>query len=193
VLPAEQVLIRFWADQYTLPSGACTNVHWSVQDVDAVYLVDSGFQEGVPGDGMRQVCPLGSKYMEIQAHRGDMMTSKILDLYEGQHELSAGEVIAQGVVEGVTFVEDLDAEPGSLAGWRVVINGLNPLYVQSDGCCGSSVTMRVLQGEVSGPLEDYIDWPIVAGQLVEFRAVCPNDSCQIDQSKPIFYLKKRSG
>jgi hypothetical protein len=43
----------FWADLYQLEPGACTTLHWSVTNAQAVYLND----EGVTGLGSRVVCP----------------------------------------------------------------------------------------------------------------------------------------
>ena len=38
VLPADSFPMRFWADRYTLQPGACTTLHWNVQNVSEVYL-----------------------------------------------------------------------------------------------------------------------------------------------------------
>ena len=43
----------FWADHYLLESGECTIIHWSVTNVEEVYLNNSG----VVGQGTMQVCP----------------------------------------------------------------------------------------------------------------------------------------
>jgi len=45
--------IAFWTDNQTLNAGSCTNLHWDVAHVSAVFLDN----EGVSGQGSRQVCP----------------------------------------------------------------------------------------------------------------------------------------
>ena len=43
----------FWADRYQLRPGECTTLHWSVANVQAVFLDDVP----VTGQGTRVVCP----------------------------------------------------------------------------------------------------------------------------------------
>ena len=43
----------FWADRYTLATGECTNLHWQVENVTAVYFNSLP----VTGTDTRQVCP----------------------------------------------------------------------------------------------------------------------------------------
>ena len=45
--------VNFWADTYNLSPGQCTNLHWDVQNVQAVFLNE----QGVGGQGSQQVCP----------------------------------------------------------------------------------------------------------------------------------------
>ena len=52
--------INFWADSTNLNQGQCTNLHWDVQNVNAVYLYQDGENwqnHGVAGQGSRQECP----------------------------------------------------------------------------------------------------------------------------------------
>lgn len=53
VFAAHSTTDSFWADDYRLELGECTTLHWSVINVLAVYLNDTG----VTGQGARQVCP----------------------------------------------------------------------------------------------------------------------------------------
>ena len=50
---AVAVAIRFTADKTTLQVGECTSLHWSVDNVSAVYLDGAG----VTGHGDKRVCP----------------------------------------------------------------------------------------------------------------------------------------
>lgn len=49
--------INFSADHPSVPTGQCTTLRWDVRSVNAVYLNTGGGDEGVGGQGERQVCP----------------------------------------------------------------------------------------------------------------------------------------
>lgn len=52
-----QPYINFWADTDQVNEGQCTNIHWDVRNVQAVYLQYIGHSDGVTGQGDRWVCP----------------------------------------------------------------------------------------------------------------------------------------
>ena len=52
--------INFWADTTSVYAGQCTNLHWDVNGVQAVYLSYDGHSQGVTGQGSQSVCPSGS-------------------------------------------------------------------------------------------------------------------------------------
>jgi len=52
--------INFWADATQIDGGQCTQLHWNVNNVSAVYLNYGGKQSGVVGQGSQQVCPQGN-------------------------------------------------------------------------------------------------------------------------------------
>ncbi len=49
--------INFWVDAPALQPGQCTTLRWDVRSVNAVYLNTGNGDEGVVGQGERQVCP----------------------------------------------------------------------------------------------------------------------------------------
>jgi heat shock protein HslJ len=56
--PAAQ--IAFWADETTIDQGECTTLHWSVENVQAVWVYPQGQpyeQYPQTGQGSQQVCP----------------------------------------------------------------------------------------------------------------------------------------
>jgi protein-disulfide isomerase len=55
----------FWAERYRLDPGECTTLHWSVTNVQAVYLND----EGVPEQGGRVVCPVATTVYVLRVVR----------------------------------------------------------------------------------------------------------------------------
>lgn len=58
--PPPGATINFWADSTSVYAGQCTNLHWDVQGVQAVYLSYDGHSQGVVGQGSQTVCPTGS-------------------------------------------------------------------------------------------------------------------------------------
>ncbi len=50
--------VNFWADATRVDAGRCTAIHWSVNNVQAVYLQYRGQTRGVVGQGSQTVCPL---------------------------------------------------------------------------------------------------------------------------------------
>lgn len=52
-----QPSIHFWADTDRVKQGQCTNLHWDVDNAQAVYLQYGGKSRGVGGHESRQVCP----------------------------------------------------------------------------------------------------------------------------------------
>jgi hypothetical protein len=49
--------INFWSDTGKVCQGQCTNIHWDVRNVRAVYVEYGGHTDGVAGQGSRWVCP----------------------------------------------------------------------------------------------------------------------------------------
>ena len=54
---APQPNINFYADTDRVEAGQCTNLHWNVNQAQAVYLQYQNHSAGVPGQGSQQVCP----------------------------------------------------------------------------------------------------------------------------------------
>jgi len=193
VRPADTIIMRFWAEQYTLRPGSCTTLHWSVEDVQAVYLQADGPEQGVAGIGTRQVCPVGNQFYTLRAVAGDGRSAqRALTLWGSEPTLQDGELIAQGLVRDVAFMSDIDpTQGGDQNGWRLLIEGLNPLFAAVAGCCQSVVTLDLPQW-LTGESANYpVDWPISPGQLVEFRATCTGSTCLL-QSNAVHYLRLRS-
>lgn len=91
VLPPTAMVLRFWAEQYTLPPGACTTLHWYAPNAREVYLDD----QGVPGVGDAQVCPVvNQSYMLRAVDWVGRTNEREIALMVGDPELRASEVIA---------------------------------------------------------------------------------------------------
>ncbi|MCX7707439.1 MAG: hypothetical protein N2204_05480, partial [Anaerolineae bacterium] len=180
--------MRFWAEQYTLPAGACTTLHWDVRYVREVYLDD----EGVAGTGDRRVCPTGNQFYALRAVTYDNLEAyKYVSLLAGDPGLVAGEVIAQGVVNEVMRQADLDpVTTGDQPGYRLIVDGIRVLFSASPGWTQAVVTLRLpLQFlEIGG--DDLVHWPINPGQLVEFRAACEAGTCTLQLTQDSYlYLR----
>ena len=188
VLPPRSFPMRFWAERYTMLPGACTTLHWNIQNVREVYLEE----QGVPGVGTSQQCPSGVQFYMLRAvdNAGESVSQEIT-LLGSNPVLSAPEVIVQGVVKDVAPTSDMDpTQPGGQTGYRLVIDGVNPLFTGTLGWSLAALTLDVPQSFISqegGP----VDWPINPGQQVEFRATCNGAQC-ILQSVQGTYLRLRS-
>jgi hypothetical protein len=188
VLPTDSFPMRFWAERYTLLPGGCTTLHWDVQNVREVYLDE----QGVPGVGAKQVCPSGVQFYTLRAvDNANEGASQEITLLGNNPVLSAPEVIVQGVVKDVAPTSDIDpTQPGAQTGYRLAIDGVNPLFTGTPGWSLPTLTLDVPQSFISqegGP----VDWPINPGQQVEFRATCTGSQCTL-QSMQGTYLRLRS-
>ncbi len=182
------VNMRFWAEQYTLPAGACTTLHWDVQNVREVYLDD----EGVAGYGDRRVCPTGSQFYALRAVTYDNLEAyQYLSLLAGDPALVAGEVIAQGIVNEVTRQADLDPiTAGDQPGYRLIIDGIRVLFSAAPGWGQAVITLRLPLEFLDIGSDDLVHWPINPGQLVEFRAACEGAMCTLQLAQDSYlYLR----
>lgn len=190
VVPANTVAIRFWADQYTLKPGDCTTLHWNVQNVREVFLDE----QGVPGVSSKPACPAGTQYYRLRVtdNAGQSVT-RDLTLMGNIPTLSAAEVIAQGIVNNVSRVADIDTtQDGDQPGYSVMIDGINPLFTGTLGWLKTVVTLTVPEQLTTQGPAGPVDWPLNSGQQVEFRAACDGTKCYLLES-PGQYLRSRSG
>ncbi len=58
---------NFWSDKASIFNGQCTNLHWDVEGVQAVYLEGAG----VAGHGSKQVCPSANKTYTLHIVKSD--------------------------------------------------------------------------------------------------------------------------
>jgi hypothetical protein len=183
------VVLRFWSEQYTLPLGACTTLHWKVQNVREVYLDD----RGVPGVGAIQVCPDASQAYTLRVvDWGGRSGERVIMLMVGNLGLSDSEVIARGIVNDLVQAVDIDpGQPGEQPGYRLVTDGISPLFTGTPGWAQAVVFLGVPQSFIQSGQPGPVDWPIVPGQQVEFRAACDGPSCILKEASTA-YLRLRS-
>ena len=198
VLPADQIAMQFWAEQYSLQPGKCTNLRWQVEDVEAVYLTTTAGEKGVAGIGTEQVCPTGASQfytLRAEADGGDRTATKRLTLSvldPNSSGLQPNEVVAQGIVNSVSAITDADpVTTGSQPGFQVVIDGLNPLFKGTGECCQTVVNLQVTQKQIDASPQ-IVDWPVNAGQFAEFRGACSGNACTMPVTPRPFYFKLRS-
>jgi hypothetical protein len=191
VVPVDSPILRFWADQYTLAENACTALTWNVQNVQEVYLDDQPQR----GQDSKSVCPRANQVYTLRVidNSGATIERQIAPSV-GVPALSDQEVIAHGIVNEVAQTIDTDVnEAGDQPGYRVVIDGINPLYTGTTGWGLSAVTLMVPDADIpSGPNADAsVDWPVNPGQQVEFRAFCVSANCYVRTNEES-YLRWRS-
>ena len=191
VVPADQAILRFWADQYTLATNGCTVLSWNVQNVREVFLDD----QPVTGQGSKSVCPQPNQLYTLRVtDNANASIERSIKFAVGDPGLSGPEVIARGIVNEVASTIDTNPNvAGDQPGYRLVIDGINALYTGTAGWNPSVVTLMVLQSDIPSDLNagSPVDWPIGSGQQVEFRAVCDGANCTVhtDQGS---YLRWRS-
>ncbi len=181
VYPSDVIVMRFWSEQYSMAGGDCTYLHWSVHDVQAVYLTADGVEEGVAGVGSREVCPTQTHYFILRAVAEDKdEASQELTINVNPQGLSTTEIIAQGLINDLTYQTDLDPDkPGDQAGWRLLVDGINPLFRGTGTCCQAVVTLAVLRQQTGDQGGNRVDWPLNQGQQIEFRAYCKGNACTL--------------
>jgi hypothetical protein len=199
VTTPDTVAVRFWADQYTMGHNGCTNLHWSVQNVVEVDLQEgSDTPHGVGGVDSRNVCPGGKKEytLSIVKNTGDTPTLKKITLLSGAPETAAllnNETIATGHVRDVGFVPDLDPNTaGNQPGYRLLVDSVEKMFAGSGPCCDIPVTIEVTQDQALNKVGEFLDWPINQDQLIEFRALCTNNTCHFSTISDRQYLKLTS-
>ena len=74
--------LAFWADQTSINQGQCTNINWSVEHVQAVWVYPQGQpydQYPRAGQGSEQVCPdTSTTYeMRVQLRNGEVTTQQV--------------------------------------------------------------------------------------------------------------------
>jgi hypothetical protein len=189
VLGSSDIPMSFWADQYTMSSGECTTLHWAVEGVQAVYFGETGSERGVNGIGSQRVCPSSETSYTLDATAVDGNNdSRELTLRAKDPEMGKDEVIVHGRVREVSSTK-VSEDPT----WSLVVDGVDVLYSGDTSCCQASLTLQVSQAMVEQQAESGvpIDWPINAGQLVEFRAGCTDSTCKLTGGQSS-YLHLRS-
>jgi hypothetical protein len=201
VLPANTIIMHFWAEQYALQPNGCTTLHWSVKGVQNVYLsVNNGAEEGIAGESSRDhICPSGRVPYKLRAVATDGRTRTVTVLLQaGPPVPGANEVYAQGLISKVNPLTDADQTlPGDQPGWELTIDGVIPITKGPGPCCQQAMTLMLPQYQVAAsnpqPYADWIDWPLQPGQSVEFHALCDATRCHFaNNPSQTFYLKQTS-
>jgi len=190
VVSADTPIIRFWAEQYSLPSGACTILNWNVQNVQKVFL--NG--QGVSSPGATTVCPNADEVftLKVIAHSGEAVEREISLWVNPLVEPT--EIIARGIVQQVNQTPDADpTQPDDQGGYQLTVDGIKTLFPSTPGWGQMVVYLRVPQTDTAASAnpDAAVDWPITPGQTVEFRAFCEGANCYVrtDQGS---YLHLRS-
>ncbi len=86
VVSADEPILHFWADQYTLAANACTVLSWNVRGVREVYLDD----QAVPGQGSKSVCPQPNQLytLRVTDNAGDSI-ERYITFFVGDPALAA--------------------------------------------------------------------------------------------------------
>ena len=190
VVSADQPTVRFWAEQYSLPSGACTTLNWNVQNTRQVFLDD----RGVAGQSSTEICPKGNQTLTLRVVANNDESDEYGITLRVNPQLEPMEVIARGIVRQVNPVPDTDlAQPGDQIGYELTVDGINPLFSGMSSWSQAVVTLMLPEADTassSGP-DAQVDWPITPGQQVEFRAFCEGSNCFVRTDRGS-YLHLRS-
>ena len=89
----------------------------------------------------------------------------------------------QGLISNVVSLIDADAsQGGNQPGWEITIDGVNPILKGSGPCCQQAIKIKLLESQATAYPKAYpswVDWPLQAGQTVEFHALCDATSCHL--------------
>jgi heat shock protein HslJ len=149
--PAPQ--LSFWADQTTIDQGQCTNLNWSVENVQAVWVYPQGQQyEQYPreGQGSEQVCPQSSTTYEMRVllRDGSVATQQVSITVNTQNPLAdtSWEVISYNNGRGGVVSVIIDTRISARFGADNQVTG-------SAGCNDYSGTYQIGGSSLSfGPL-----------------------------------------
>jgi hypothetical protein len=191
IVPVGNMILRFWADRYSMEQNACITLTWSILDVREVFLDD----QPQSGQASTSVCPQPNQsyVLRVIDNSGTTIERRISPLM-GTPTLSAQEVIAHGIVNEV--VQQIDTDPdqsGDQPGYRLTIDGVQPLYAGTAGWGQAAISLIVLQADMPSTPNAVgsVDWPINPGQQVEFRAFCDGANCTMRTNEKS-YLRWRS-
>ncbi len=176
--PPQPAELRFWAEQYALPTNGCTTLHWVAMGAKSVYLDGVA----VAGVGTRQACPgAAAQFYQLEVNYATCDPALLdLVLTSGDPLLQPGEVIAQGTVQAVNPVADADpTQAGNQPGYAVQVANVVKLYAADATWNEKSATVTVSQMVIDLGFNGQVHWPIKAGQSVEFRAACDGAACAI--------------
>ena len=191
VVSADKPVVRFWAEQYSLPANACTMLNWNVQNVREVFLDD----RGVSGQGSTQFCPSATQVITLRVTTNSGQSVERAITLSVNPQLEPTEVIARGIVQQVISAPDTDStQPGDQIGYQLTVDGINtPLFAGTPGWGQAVVSLLLPQTDTaaSANLDAQVDWPITPGQQVEFRAFCEGANCYVRTGRGS-YLHLRS-
>jgi len=154
--------VSFYADQTSLNAGACTTLHWSVDNVDAVYLNE----EGQAGNSSKLVCPTQSVTYTLKVVKGS-------DSQEYQIK-----IIVQ-TPEINFYADSYVLIPGQCTSLRWDIEHVKAIYLDDQGrtghdsqvVCPNQSTIYVLRIETESGTQDHsIRIEVESPVYIEFYA-----------------------
>ena len=128
----------FWADRYNLAPGECTNLHWDVQNVTAVYF------NGNPAEGKetRQMCPPQTTTYTLRVNSSSGTQDRTVTLTVGAGNTRAA-------VEFTADATQVIKGQCTVLRWRAV--DVREVFLNNDGVAGES--SQEVCPEVTTPYE----------------------------------------
>ena len=128
----------FWADRYNLAAGECTNLHWDVQNVNAVYF------NGNPAEGKetRQMCPPQTTTYTLRVNSSSGTQDRTVTLTVGANG-------TQAAVEFTADATQVNKGQCTVLHWRAL--DVSAVYLNNGGVAGES--SQQVCPEVTTPYE----------------------------------------
>ncbi len=176
--------LAFWADQTTINQGECTNINWSVENVQAVWVYPQGESyDRYPraGQGNEQVCPSSTTTYEMRVllRNGEVVTQQVQIGVNAQNPLAdtSWEVISYNNGRGgvVSVIIDTRITANFGADNQVTGSGSCNDYFGSYQVSGNNISVGPLSsaqmacGEPAGVMEQEAEYLTALQSANTFR------------------------
>ncbi len=127
--PTQEINPNLRADTNYIAPGQCTAIRWDIDDVNAVYFIDGGNQQGVGGHDAHTVCPGGTT----------TYTLRVVDRNGATHDFTITITVSGAPDYSINFWADAtDISGGQCTTLRWDVRNVQAVYLDGEGVAGVS-------------------------------------------------------